>query len=130
MKITRLTRSATLAGAARRISDGLRAAHPRATVRLLTAGSIADGLAEHQTTIRAARADDVVATTTIRGGYVRPGYGYRGEADEVLVTTTIATGQTTIHADRVTAHRRDGGAGPLAICRLRREGQSLGRVVR
>jgi hypothetical protein len=128
-RLTRRTRDLTLTRLAEGLSIQLREDAPRATARLLDADDIDAGLTEHRAALRAVSPDDTTATTTIRGGFVASGYGYWGESDEVRVSTDIATGATTLTAERAPAQRRPRGEGALVISRLLRADQTTGRVV-
>mgnify|MGYP006899606046 CR=1 FL=1 len=129
-RITTRTRIATLATLARSAADSLRAAAPKARTRTLDADDIRIALGQHRAAMRQAAADDVVITTTLRGGFVPNGYTYPADADEVRIRTDLATGETSISPLRANAQRRRHGNGDLCITRLVRADQTDGRIVR
>ena len=72
---------------------------------------------------------DVVAVVTAHGGFVPTGYGSSALADKVVVTLDLVAGSYEVSAIRAAAQARAFGEGEWLVRRIRRAGQSLGRMV-
>lgn len=129
-KLTRRTRASTRLRLATPVAEALATERgPRVRARTLTDGDVVAALEQHHAALKAAQPDDLIATTTARGGFVPNSYGFRADADEVRIVTELATGATTITATRGWAQSRRYGNGDPVVSRLRRSGQPQGRIV-
>ena len=79
--------------------------------------------------VRQAQPGDVAGVLVVRGGYVNNSYNYRAMCDEVRVELDLRAGTWGVSAERVNAQSRPLGIGDLTIARLKRAGQTQGRVV-
>ena len=104
----------------------------KARTRTLDSAEIAEGIRRHLTLARREPESHVVVTT-LRGGYVPNSYGYRAEADAVVITSGGGSGARvgllTVEAHRTWAQSRARGKGPWRTTRSRAPGQSQGRIV-
>lgn len=114
------------------VSD-LRQRTPRAKQRLLSAREVADFFESVRESVAAAAcADDVAGDAVMYGGFV-PNC-YRGAAESDTARITLARGEDgSWHAAftmaRERAQSRSNGRGAEVVVRLRRAGQTRGRVV-
>ena len=123
---------ATVKNLAARAENTLRRAAPKARTRTLDSAEITRGIKRHLSLAKR-EPDNHVIVTTLRGGYVPNSYGYRAEADAVVITSGGGSGARvgllTVEAHRSWAQSRAGGKGPWRITRSRAPGQSQGRIV-
>lgn len=121
----------TITKQAAKAHQALRADAPRATQRTLDAVEIEHAIREHlrhaRSVGRTAPEDRVL--TTLRGGYVTNGYGYRASADTVYISGRLAS-SLVVRALRDNAQSRRNGWGETLIHRARKPGQVQGRVIR
>jgi len=120
----------TIAAHAEQAHRSLRLSSPRARQRTLEPDDIAEAILAHLRHVRrvARQAPEDRVTTTVRGGYVARSYGYRAEADEVVIVGDIAA-ELEITARRTYAQSRQRGIGDAVIHRARRPGQPQGRIL-
>lgn len=107
----------------------LRAASPRARVRVLTGAdveSFVDALLRAETF---AKADDVHLAGKLVGGFVPNAYGSVGSTDRAEVSIDLRTGATVTLVRRAVAETRPHGKGSAMVVRLARADQAVGRVV-
>ena len=116
------------ASLAAQLSD-TRAAHPRASARVL----YGDDLAALVDSIRAAAdqaaADDREIIARAWGGIVPNGYRGTAECDAAEVRVSLVTGAASVNLARKPAPKRAHGRGSWLIVRLLRSGQVDGRIV-
>jgi len=77
--------------------------------------------------------DDVQVRAHEWGGFVPNSYGYTANSDyvEVVIAETAdrSVVRVSVSASRRRAPSRSGGDGETMLCRLLREGQTLGRII-
>ena len=131
-KITKRTRTTTLNKIAGEIAAAMSVDAGRARVRRLDLSDMRLALDHHKAMVKAATDEDEAVSTTAWGGFVANGYnkGFGGAtADRMVITTVLATGETTWRVERATGCNRSGGRGNWLFSNLRKSGQCQGRMV-
>jgi len=116
--------------AASAVAD-LQAKTPRAKQRRLSAADLVSLFDTVRADLAAAGDDDIAGEAVVYGGFVPNSYRGAAESDIGRVSLTRKDGawDATFTLDRERAQIRPGGKGAEIVVRLKRAGQSRGRVV-
>jgi len=109
----------------------LQAKTPRAKQRRLSAADLVSLFDTVRADLAAAGDDDIAGEAVVYGGFVPNSYRGAAESDIGRVSLTRKDGawDATFTLDRERAQIRPGGKGAEIVVRLKRAGQSRGRVV-
>ena len=119
--------TAGLTAAIRRAITDYEATARKNRVRAITADEAAYYAGIVRKAARLFESGDEAIVLRSYGGYVPGSYRYRAEAD--VLTVTVTREGYTVEIIRGTAPRRPHGRGALTLARIRRPGQSQGRLV-
>lgn len=122
--------TAGLTAAVRSTLARTREAHARSRTRTLDVEDTAAIVAAVKDVLAQRTPADVGGQVRVVGGFVPNSYrGRWPDSDYLTVDLDLAAGTYTVRGGRKAAQRRSGGRGPWLLGRLRRKGQSTGRVV-
>ena len=121
--------TAGLTAAVRSTLARTREAHARSRTRTLDVEDTAAIVAAVKDVLAQRTTADVGGQVRVVGGFVPNSYRGNADSDYLTVDLDLAAGTYPVRGGRKAAQRRSGGRGSWLLGRLRKPGQSTGRIV-